>query len=84
MGRSIQARGPALLSFAALIAGAGSLSFIRIPDGSILRLLIMGTPTMLLFGAFTMREWPAIEFPTLPRRPKTTEWRQPWALPQVR
>ncbi|MFL5285184.1 MAG: hypothetical protein ACJ8AW_30465 [Rhodopila sp.] len=77
-------RAAPLLSFVALIAGAGSLSFIRIPDGSILRLLIMGTPTMLLFGAFTMREWPAIEFPTFPRRPKTTEWHQPRALPQVR
>ena len=76
-------RATPLLVFAALIAGAGSLCFVHIPDGSIMRLVTMFTPGVLMVGAFTRREIPSIEIPPLPRRSKATAWRQPLALHQT-
>jgi len=63
-----------LLFFAALIVAAGGLTQVEIPSGSIFNLLIMGTPPLLMFGAFGMRDTPSLEIPPLPRRSKSGVW----------
>jgi hypothetical protein len=72
-----------LLIFLALIAGAGGLSFVEIPEASVVRLLSVAAPTVLLFSAFTMRDRPPIEFPSLPRRSRATTWRHPPVVHQA-
>lgn len=76
-------RATPLLIFATLIAGAGSLCFVHIPDGSIMRFVTMFTPGVLMLGAFTRREIPSIEIPPLPRRSKAAAWRRPLAVHQA-
>jgi hypothetical protein len=69
-------RAAPLLFFASLIAGASGLSFVTIPEQSILHLLILSTPPLLLVSLFGMREMPSLEIPPLPRRSKALAWRQ--------
>ncbi|MDF3812972.1 MULTISPECIES: hypothetical protein [Rhodopseudomonas] len=76
-------RASPLLFFAVLIAGAGALTQVEIPSGSILNLLIMGAPPLLMFGAFGMRDTPRLEVPPLPRRSKVGKWPQLAAVPLI-
>lgn len=70
-----------LLFVIGLIAGAGGLCFLEIPQDSVFNLLIQGAPPLLLFAAFGMRDTPHLEFPPLPRRPKAAAWQLPLAEP---
>jgi hypothetical protein len=76
-------RATPLLFFAALIAGAGGLTFVTIPEQSILHLMILSTPPLLLVSMFGMRETPSLEIPPLPRRSKAAAWRQLPEPPEV-
>jgi hypothetical protein len=69
-------RGIPLLIFGGLIAGAGALTFVDIPPSSFMNLVMMGTPPLLLFGAFGVSDRPPLEIPPLPRRSKATAWRK--------
>jgi hypothetical protein len=68
-------RATPLFLFGGLIAVIGGLSFVDIPEGSIMNLIIMGTPPLLLFGAFGMRDRPPFEIPPFPKRSAATAWR---------
>jgi hypothetical protein len=70
-----------LLFVIVLIAGAGGLCFLEIPQDSVFNLLIQGAPPLLLFAAFGMRDTPQLEFPPLPRRSKATAWQLPLSEP---
>jgi hypothetical protein len=63
-----------LLFFIGLMALAGGLTMIEMPQDSIWNLLLMGAPPLLLFAAFSMRDTPPLEIPPLPRRFKTDAW----------
>jgi hypothetical protein len=76
-------RGIPLLIFGGLIAGSGALAFVEIPQGSIMNLVMMGTPPLLLFGAFGISDRPPLEIPPWPRRPKATGWRKATPSPQL-
>lgn len=67
-------RGIPLLFFIGLMALAGGLTMIEMPQDSIWNLLLMGAPPLLLFAAFSMRDTPPLEIPPLPRRFKTDAW----------
>jgi len=67
-------RGIPLLIFVGLMGVAAALTRIEIPPGSIINLLIMGTPPLLLFAAFGMRDAPPLEIPPWPGRAKATAW----------
>lgn len=63
-----------LLFFAGLIVGAAGLTLVDIPQDSIINLLLMGTPPLLMIGAFGMRDIPSMEIPPLPRRIDHPAW----------
>jgi hypothetical protein len=69
-------RGIPLLIFGGLIVGSGALTFVEIPQGSFMNLVMMGTPPLLLFGAFGISDRPPLEIPPWPRRSKATAWRK--------
>jgi hypothetical protein len=69
-------RGIPLLIFGSLIAGSGLLTLVEIPPGSFMNLVMMGTPPLLLFGAFGISDRPPLEIPPWPRRSKARAWRK--------
>ncbi len=66
-----------LLTFLGLMGGVWGSSFVTFPPGSIIRFLIVSSPTILLIGAFTMPNRPTVEIPALPRRLSRTAWPEP-------
>lgn len=76
-------RGIPLLFFIGLMALAGGLTMIEMPQDSIWNLLLMGAPPLLLFAAFSMRDTPPLEIPPLPRRFKADAWQLTPAAPAM-
>jgi hypothetical protein len=66
-----------LLACIALIAGTAALTLVKIPQDSMLLMLIFNLPPLLLLMLFGMRELPRLEIPPLPRRSSAVSWRQP-------
>jgi hypothetical protein len=63
-----------LLSCAALIAGTAALSYVDIPQDSMLLMLIFNFPPLLMIAVFSLRELPRFEIPPLPRRSTAASW----------
>jgi hypothetical protein len=65
-----------LLASVALLAGGATATYVGIPEGSPLQLLIFNFPPILLLILFSMRELPRFEIPPLPRRSYAPSWFQ--------
>ena len=63
-----------LFGCAALIAGTAALSYVDIPQDSMLLMLIFNFPPLLMIAVFSMRELPRFEIPPLPRRSAKPSW----------
>jgi hypothetical protein len=63
-----------LLSSVVLLAGAAALTFVEIPQGSMIQMLIFNFPPVLLLMLFCMRELPRFEIPPLPRPSDAPSW----------
>jgi hypothetical protein len=63
-----------LLSCVALIAATAALTFVDIPQDSMILMMIFNFPPLLLLMLFGMRELPRFEIPPLPRPSTTPSW----------
>ncbi len=68
-------RATPMLIYAALLAGAGGMSFVKFPEGSFVPNLLLSTPSLLMLSVFVVRNRPRLEFPRLPRRLNPSAWR---------
>jgi hypothetical protein len=57
-----------------LIAAAGGMTFVDLPQDSIIRMMILNLPPVLLVMVFSMREIPRFEIPPLPRPSPAPSW----------
>jgi hypothetical protein len=63
-----------LLFCAALIAGTTALSFLHIPQDSMMLMMIFNFPPLMMLIMFGMRELPRFEIPPLPRPSPAPSW----------
>jgi len=63
-----------LLSCAALIAATMALTFVNIPQDSMILMMIFNIPLLLLLMLFGIRELPRFEIPPLPRPSTAPSW----------
>ena len=63
-----------LLVCAALIAGTTALSFAKIPQDSMMLMMIFNFPPLMMLILFGMRELPRFEIPPLPRPSTAPSW----------
>jgi hypothetical protein len=63
-----------LLASVALIAAAAALTFVDIPQDSMIRMMTLNLPPLLLIMLFCMRELPRFEIPPLPRPSRAPSW----------
>lgn len=59
---------------AILIAAAGGMTFVDIPQDSVFRMMILNLPPVMLVMVFSMREMPRFEIPPLPRPSSASSW----------
>ena len=57
-----------------LIAAAGGMTFVDLPQDSLIRMMILNLPPVMLVMVFSMREIPRFEIPPLPRPSEAPSW----------
>jgi hypothetical protein len=63
-----------VLGATALMLFGLALTFLHLPQDSIVTMIIFHSPPLLLFGMFAMRELPRFEIPPLPRPSSAPSW----------
>ena len=65
---------PLLVVFG-LFAGALCLPYLKLAEGSVVRMMVFNVPPLLLVWGFCLQEMPRFEFPPLPRPSMAPDWR---------